>query len=309
MQKNSLWRAKLMARMARDGDVDGLAEIISEMMEEPAPDAVIPAAAAPAAIPVAIAPEAASAADPMVAAVVTAVEENLAPAEEAPVVVETPVEQPVIVDCGPQILEALQRIIALLSGAEDCDPAPQEDCNTSPARDDDPVLEAVAETAAEELAETVASAAMEAIAGTVDPDLTSDEDPADPLDAVVETILEVMEQPASDPTSADAEEPIQSSVLEPVSDEEENAPARSTNGSDALRAALIEFRPILRRMNPKQRQRFNADVAARMKLLSDAEAKGKPGAYAAIRNGAARDNSGKSLGQKIMAARNANLRK
>ena len=84
-RKNKVF-AKLMARMAKDGDTEALEEVIAEIMGEEPETAAEPAA------------------DPA-----------------APVVVETPVEQPVIIDCGPEILEALRRIIELLGGnAADC---------------------------------------------------------------------------------------------------------------------------------------------------------------------------------------------
>ena len=76
---------------------------------------------------------------------------------------------------------------------------------------------------------------------------------------------------------------------------------------DALRAALATFRPVLKRMTPRERQRFNADVAARMKALSRKQ--GKANAYAALRKAGAHDAAGRSLGQKIMESRNANLRR
>ena len=313
MKKKSLWRAKLMARMAKDGDVDGLAEIITEMMEEPAPAAAVVAVPADPVLP---------AGDPLVSAVASAVAENLEPtlADEetpaepaAPVVVETPVEQPVLIDCGPQILEALNQIIALLS-------APAADCGTAPrSTDEDPsaVTEAVAETAAEELAENVAAAAVEALAETVAPELAS-EDEDDPVEELVAEILETGDPADPADPASDEEEEILSSILDPAAadegdpegenPEEETAAADSAN---AIRAAMAPFRAQLKRMSPKQRQRFNADVAARMKKLSRKhQAKSsRPNAYAALRRAAVIDGSGRALGQKIMASRNANFRR
>ena len=293
MKKKSLWRAKLMARMAKDGDVDGLAEIITEMMEVPAA-AVLP-------VPAEEVVPALPAADPLVAAVAAAVEENLEPApaaEEAPVVVETPVEQPVIVDCGPQILEALNQIIALLSG-------PVADCNHTEDEGPEAVAEAVVETTAEEMAETVAAAAVEAVAEAIDPALASADDP---VEALVAEILDADEGEEEDPASEE-EDDILSHILEPEEAVDEDDPDANAQAADALRASLAAFRPMLARMAPKDRQRFNADVAARMKKLTAASAKGKPNPYAALRTAAAHDNDARSLGQKIMASRNANLRK
>jgi len=310
MKKKSLWRAKLMARMARDGDVEGLAEIITEMMEEPAP--------APAALP---AEEAAlPAADPLVSAVASAVAENLDPAAAdedlpanaaagAPVVVETPTAQPVIVDCGPEILDLLRRIIGLLSGpAADCDP---EARSAAANGDEEPAeaIEAAAEMAAEQMAEAAAQAAIGAVAGAAG-SLDSD-GPEVPGDPVEELVAEILDEEAEEAPAAGDGEEILSSILEPEaeSDEDPEDPEGSSLAADALRAALASFRPQLRRMSPRERQRFNADVAARMRKLSAAApAAGKPSPYAALRKSASRDQSGRSLGQKIMASRNANLR-
>ena len=315
MKKKSLWRAKLLARMAKDGDVEGLAELITEMMEEPAPAAA--AVPAEAGLP---------AGDPLVSAVASAVAENLeptladeeTPAEPAvPLAAEAPAEQPAQAetreyegDCGPRILEALHQIIALLSG-------PAADCGAAPrSADEDPsaVTEALAETAAEELAGNVAAAAVEALAETAAPELASG-DEEDPVEELVAEILETGEAAGPADPASDEEEEILSGVLEPVEADEgaEEEPEalsrdRAALGAAALREALVSFRPHLQRMSPKQRQRFNADVAARMRKLSRA-AGGKPGAYAALRKTGARDRDGKALGRKIMEARNANLRR
>ena len=361
MKKKSLWRAKLMARMAKDGDVDGLAELITETMEEPA--AVLAAVPAEAALP---------AGDPLVNAVASAVAENLEPAAdeevtavpaavpaaaapasapaapavvlpvnaaapaavpESPVVVETPGDQPVNaesrahrgdcslsrtaheIDCSSEILEALRQIISLLSG-------PAADCNTEvPTGDEDPsaTVEAVAETAVEQMAQNVAAAAVEAMAETVDPALASGNDlegaaPADPVEELVAEILDSEDPAQTDPDApVTDEEEILSSILEPVEGEDEDGedPEAAAKAADALRTALASFRPQLKRMTPKQRQRFNADVAARMKRLTRRQQarNGRPNAYAALRKAAVHDSSARSLGQKIMASRNANLRK
>lgn len=301
MKKKSMWRAKLMARMARDGDVEGLAEIITEMMEEPAPVMAVNSVPADPVLP---------AGDPLVNAVASAVAENLEPvtdeeiptAEAAPVVVETPVEQPVVIDCGAEILEALQKIISLLSGpVSDCGPEAKTSDEDLPA-----VTEAVVETKAEELAENVAAAAAEAMAETLEPELASDgdEESADPVEALVAEILD-----SDEPQEEAPGEEILSGILEPEEAVDEDDPEALEKAADALRAAVAAFRPQLKRMTPKQRQRFNADVAARMKRLSRKQKAGKPGAYAALRQSAARDREARSLGERIMAQRNANLRK
>ena len=219
-----------------------------------------------------------------------------------------------VVDCSPQILEALRQIISLLSG-------PAADCNTEvPTEDEDPsaAAQAVAETAVEQMAQNVAAAAVEAMAETVDPALASGDDlegaaPADPVEELVAEILDSEDPAQTDPDApAEDEEEILSGILEPVEGEDEDGdPEAAARAADALRTALASFRPQLKRMTPKQRQRFNADVAARMKRLTRRQQarNGRPNAYAALRKAAVHDSSARSLGQKIMASRNANLRK
>ena len=89
----------------------------------------------------------------------------------------------------------------------------------------------------------------------------------------------------------------------PIEENAENA----TRTADALRTALAAFRPQLQRMSPQDRQRFNADVAARMRKLTARSGKDR-NPYAAIRGASARSRDDRALGQRIMAARNVNRR-
>ena len=171
----------------------------------------------------------------------------------------------------------------------------------------------------EQMAQNVAAAAMEAMAETVEPALASGDDlegaaPADPVEELVAEILDSEDPTQANPNSpVTDEEEILSSILEPVEGEDEDGedPEAAARAADALRTALASFRPQLKRMTPRQRQRFNADVAARMKRLTRRQQarNGRPNAYAALRTAAVHDSSARSLGQKIMASRNANLRK
>ena len=320
MNRKNHWRAKLMARMARDGDVESLAEMITELMDGPGadlPESAVSATLSPAAVPAGAAAE-----DPL--AIARAVAEGAASAApaavpEAPVVVEAPADQPVLVDCGPELLSALNRIIELLSAGRgaDCggpacrqDEAPAEQPAAAEAAEAavrtaeaaENAAEAAAE-AAEATAEAVAGAAAEAMGIAAEANAAGDDDP---VEGLVAEILEAREPDAA-PGDADQAE-ILSAVLEPedaadADDPEENESARA---ADALRAALAAFRPQLKRMNPAERQRFNADVAARMKKLSRA-ADGLSG-VAALRESAARGRDARALGQRIMAGRNVNLK-
>lgn len=354
MKPNARLFASLLTRMARDGDTEALAQVISALTEEPAaenavlpaapviqaaqpalpavpviqaaqpaPQAAVPAEAAPAPQ---MAPAAVLPAQPLTTVPViqtatgqSALQTAMPAVPAAPVVVDPPADQPVLVDCGPEILSALREIIALLtgSGADCADPARQRDQDPDPAAAAEAVTaelaaqaasaisEAAENTAAE--AEQAVSATAEAVAEAVAESLGVDPAPEeDPVEALVAEILE-----PADPAAGEPREEILSTILSPEADEDPDAPDdpndpdRNARAADALRAALAAFRPQLRRMSPKDRQRFNADVAARMRRLTR-QVPGRPSPYAALRQAAARDRSGKSLGEKIMASRNAN---
>ena len=334
MNRKNHWRAKLMARMARDGDVESLAEMITELMETPDPSMTAPASAGPAiAAPAAQPLQAGSAMDPVVAAVVQAVEGPMeaapvaapvAVAPETPVEVSAPADQPVLVDCGPDILAALNRIIELLTashGADCTDPARQTDADPTAGEASEPAADEAEqpETQAVEAVAEVAEVA-EAVIGA----LGMEANPASAGDPVEELVAEILEtgDPAPDTPAEEAiQEEILSAVLEPdpvedaesgenaeaPDDEDPEATQDSARTADALRTALAAFRPQLQRMSPQDRQRFNADVAARMRKLTARSGKDR-NPYAAIRGASARPRDDRALGQRIMAARNVNRR-
>ena len=262
MKKESILCAKMMARMAKDEDVESLAEMITEILTEPE-----------------------AAVEP--------------PAETSPA------EEPLTADCGPEILAALREIAALLSGIAES-VLPDGAC-AGRTEDETPAAETeAAEKTAAAVITSETAVSEEPAVSAEDPESTEDESEKenaseDPLEELVAEILESsVSEPAESGTSP--EEAILSSILEEeISDEDPDERA-----ADALRAALAAFRPQLRRMAPKDRQRFNADVAARMKRLS----RGRAGnAYAALSGAAARDQNAGTLGRKIMENRNVNYRK
>ena len=278
-RKNKVF-AKLMARMARDGDTEALEEVIAEIMGE----------------------------EPETVAAAVKEQGNAAggTAPAAPVVVETPVEQPVIIDCGPEILAALQRIIELLGGnAVDCG-------NTEKQTDEDPdAIESSVGVAAAEAAEAVAEtveATAEAVAQTVAEAMGMESVGEDPLtddDPIEEMIQEILEGTA-EPEEAGPEE-ILSTILEPEEEADEDPEKKvSEQATDLLRAALSTFTPQIRKMSQDERTAFNASVSEKMRSLARKN-KGK-NAYAALRDAVARDHSGRALGEKIMKERNANRR-
>jgi len=269
-RKNKVF-ARLMARMARDGDTEALEEVIAEIMGEE-PETAAETAADPA----------------------------------APVVVETPVEQPVIIDCGPEILEALQRIIALLGGnAADCG-SPDRQKDTDPEEVEASVGVSAAE-AAEAVAETV-EATAEAVAQTVAEAMGMgpvNEDPLTDDDPIEELIQEILEGTA-EPEEAGTEE-ILSTILEPE-DETDEDPEEKYNeqAADTLRAALTVFKPQIMKMSAKDRVALHAQVEEKMKRLTRRNR--DRNSYDALINMAVLDRDGKALGEKIMKERNANRR-
>ena len=145
--------SKILARMAKDGDIETVAEIIEEMIE-----------------PVAPAEEVAEEAAEEVAEAVAEV------AEEPAAVVETPEGATVVVDEATlgEVISRLDQIITLLTPA---------------ASDEDPAEE-IAE-AVEEAIEAVA--AEEAVAEVIQPEATSTEEISEMLEEIVDPVSEVIE--------------------------------------------------------------------------------------------------------------------
>lgn len=158
--------SKLLARMAKDGDIETVAEIIEEMME---PEGANPAeetveAAAEAAAPAAAATPAAT--DPAV-------------------VVETEEGNTVAIDADDlaEIISRLDRLIELLS------PAP------APATDDDPV---------EEIAEAVEEALEASVVAEEEPVVLPDEElpagtSAEEVAAIIEEVIDPVTEDCDDP--------------------------------------------------------------------------------------------------------------
>ncbi len=286
MKRKSMWRARVMARMAKDGDTEGLAEMISEVMEaaEEAAAETAPAGAVAVGYPMEPGPL-----------------ELPETADE-----ETGTEEKACTDCGPEILAALQRIIALLGGnAADCG-SPERQVDTDPEEVEASVGVSAAE-ATEAVAETV-EATAEAVAQTVAEAMGMESVGEDPLtddDPIEEMIQEILEGTA-EPEEAGTEE-ILSTILEPEEEADEDPEEKvSGQATDLLRAALSTFTPQIRKMSQDERTAFNASVSEKMRSLARKN-KGK-NAYAALRDAVARDQSGRALGEKIMKERNANRR-
>jgi len=269
--------SKILARMAKDGDIETVAEIIEEMIEPEVTET--PAEAVAEAV-----------------AEVAPVAEVVAAATEPEAVIEMP-EATIVVDESTlaDIVSRLDKLIELLT------PAPA-------ATDDDPVEE-IAEAVEEALEAAAVAEEGEPLStagggylerGEVvlpDKDLIEGIAPED----VAEIVEEILEPVAAETVSE---------VFDPLGgecDPEENQQVLSTG--DALRTALNAVRPVLAKMPKKQRARVCADIAARLKKSSGRRGAdtGLYAAIAAMKRKPAFANPA-DLGKRIMATRNVNCR-
>ena len=233
--------SKVLARMAKDGDIETVAEILEEMISEPSETAEGEAS--------------------------TTAGGNFAETEnavmaEAPAVVpetETAADEATLDD----VLSRLDRIIALLT-PETVDEMPAEQVS--------------------EIVEEVLESAAEAPAGT--------------LEATVSEMVEEILEPAvseilAEETGTEGDEDPEQEVL---------------CSADALKAALTAVRPALAKMPKRQRRQVCADIAGRLKGRQRPAADSRVyAALASARKKPAVDAG--ELGRRIMASRNANLRR
>ena len=140
-----------------------------------------------------------------------------------------------------------------------------------------------------------------------------DEDPAEEISEIVEEVLETAGTETE--TAAPAEEiaeiveeildPAASVTLEEAAEDEGEEPDPA-EAKDALRAALLTFRPVLKRMSPRDRRKACADIAARMRRTRRA---GDGRIYAALASARRPAPNLADLGRRIMASRNVNYKK
>ena len=258
--------SKILARMAKDGDVETVAEIIEEMIEPEIAEAVEGEASTTASGGNIVEAEVSrNEQSPQCGA---ATIEAAVVAEEPAAVVETPEGTTIVVDEATlgEVISRLDQIISLLT----------------PAASDENPAEEIAE-AVEEAIEAVA--AEEAETEVILPEVTTPEEISEMVAEIVDPVSEVIE----------AEE-----------DECEDPEPEVLSTGDALRAALRAVGPALAKMPKKQRQRVCADIAARVngkggRKGADA---GIYAAMAAARRKPAADP--KDLGRRIMEKRSAN---
>jgi hypothetical protein len=151
----------------------------------------------------------------------------------------------------------------------------------APAADEDPVTEQITEAVGE---------AVEAVLA---------EAPAVVTEETIEEIVEEIVDPALSAVIPDL----------PEEDEDEEDPGQELICSaDALRSALKAVRPALARMPRKQRRQVCADIALRLKGIRQPAADSRVYAdLASARRKPAGDPA--ELGRRIMASRNANIKK
>ena len=265
--------SKILARMAKDGDIETVAEIIEEMIESESPET--PEEAIGEAVAETIVPAAAEIAEETEAAPEEATMNRTRSAGEESSASRTARvhDETTLAD----IVSRLDRIIELLT--------------PGPASDEDPV---------EEIAEAVEEAIE---AATAEEEPAADEETGEIIDP--EEVAEIVEE-ILEPVPAEA----LSEVLDPVEDECGEEEEESLTTGDALRVALKAVKPVLAKMPRRQRMRVSKDIAARLQRQNSRRG-ADAGIYAAIagsRRKAPRKNPA-DLGKRIMASRNINCRK
>ena len=279
--------AHVLARMARDGDAEAVAEILEEMLETPAAEAAEEGAAA--------APMPGPAAAPAIPAPATPASEPAPPAEPAAPAQPSPIpeeekprgDEDPILPLLTAMAEKLDALLALLN------PAPAAVPDADPEGEDP----------------NAASAASAC------PDAGDGETPAEAAEALPESWSEVIEE-ALEAAEETAEAAAAPETIE-ADPEREKEMAQALPAADALRAALSVIRPALARMPRTERTRICGDIAARLRrqggkpsreAASDAD--GASGVYAALSRLSAKRPAADpaELGRRIMAARNPNYK-
>ena len=266
---------KLLARMAKDGDVEAVAEFIEEMIEgEPETKAEA----------------AAEAVEEVTEAVAGAVAEAVSGANNgstgaiAPEGTEVTVDE----DTVAGIIERLDRLIELLTPVPAADEDPEELNN---AESTGLCAEEVAEVIEEVIEAVEAAETEEGIPEDINTESTG---------LCAKEVAEIVE--------AILEPDVSTTLEEVVEGDEDPEDPEETCGADALRAALNAAAPRLAKMSRKQRRKAAADIAARVK-----KARGMGSNRGYDRAASAKFQKGSAayaaLGKRIMASRNANYHK
>ena len=264
--------SKILARMAKDGDIETVAEIIEEMIESESPET----------------PEEAIG-EAVAETIVPAAAEIAGQAEETP---EEATDEATLAD----IVTRLDRIIELLT--------------PGPASDEDPIEE-IAEAVEEAIEAATAEeepVADEETGEIIDPEEVAEivEEILEPVPA--EAISETWNRTRTAGEESFASRTARG--MDPVEDECGEEEEETLTTGDALRVALKAVKPVLAKMPRRQRMRVSKDIAARLQRQNSRRG-ADAGIYAAIagsRRKPARKNPAE-LGKRIMASRNINCRK
>ncbi len=288
----------ILARMAKDGDIETVAEILEAVAgaenptAEPAEENIVPAAAEAIADPAAV--------------------------------IETPEGTTITVDSDTvaEILSRLDKLVELIGGlvkpAADEDPAAGDPAAAEPIAEpavEPDVIEEIVEGVEEALeainaVEAVQAAGETEAAGTDEMEITSvSMDPSQ--EGVSPEEISELVAAVRNPEGAAEPDPalsVLSVALDPAGD---SRPGRSVG--DTLRTNLMHLRGELTRMSPKERRKLCADLAARTyrKSLSTGGVSYGDIWRAARDSRAARSKEApdpRELGRRIQAERNVNYR-
>ena len=267
--------ARILARVARDGDLETVAEVLGEILD-PAETTVVlteaPQAEAPAIPAIPAVPEEETPAEPVIA--VVAADE---PGEGA----ASPLLQ--------EILSRLDQLIVLLTPAATAAAEPVIRQDESPAADP---AEAAPVSLPEAVAEGLSDVIAEALPEVLEESLEGPADGTQPeeISALVEEIL------GADP-------------------EPETPAIPAIPAQDAMRAALAAVRPALAKLPKSERTRICGDIAQRLNKAcgraGTRAADNAAGIYAALarRAGNSLQSDPAELGRRIMEKRNINYQK
>ena len=273
---------KILARMAKDGDIETVAEIIEEMLEPEAPAENAAEEVVIVETPKGEAPTAASGGNPVEAEVIR----NEQSPQCGAATIEN-AETTIVVDEGTlgEVISRLDQIIALLTPA---------------AAGDEDVSEEIAE-AVEEAVEAALEEEVAVEAG--DPGIVTGEEIGEMIEEILDPVSEVVEENELNRARTAGEQSFASRTAHEIDGcgEEEQEVIAS---GDALKAALRAVAPALMKMPKKQRTRVCSDIAARLRGKSGR--RGADGIYAALADTRRIVRDPKALGRRIMASRSAN---
>lgn len=291
--------SKILARMAKDGDIETVAEIIEEM--------IAPEAAAEEGTTEVVVVETPKGEEPATASGGNLAGSEVIRNEQAPQCGAATIENAettIVVDEATlgDIISRLDQIISLLTPvpAQDEDPAEGEPLraagggnsirgevsrNEQASQCEAATIEAAVAEAVEEAIEAAAAEEAEEV---LLPEVTSAEEISEMVGEILDPLSGVIEETGE------------------AGDECEEPGPEVISTGDALRAALRAVGPALAKMPLRQRQRVSADIAAR--LNGKGGRKGADaGIYAALASARRRPGANPAdLGKRIMANRSAN---